>query len=206
MINEDELEQIVNDTISLLEISGKNNIVSFKQKYLERIDVIDDQGGKLGILPRGLVHRLGLRHTVVYAAIYNVEGLLLVQTRGSGRIDIAVGGHVQAGEEDVTKALIREAKEELGLDLRVSSLTSLAIYNRDAPISKNKPLERNRERRYIYKYIMTREEENSLSAMFKIRESRKEVTGFNWYTLNVLKQMIKKGEAADGLIYTVPFL
>lgn len=82
---------------------------------------------------RGDVHRDGDWHRALHVWIYRIgedgEPYALFQRRSltkdtwPGRLDVAVGGHIRAGEtlEDTA----REAEEEIGLDLRLSDLTRI---------------------------------------------------------------------------------
>src|SRR5689334_13899980 len=100
MLNSIILQQIIDDTAALTGVTGQES-ASFQRKYLEPIDVIDSDGNQVGTAPRGLAHRLGLWHVVVYCLISNSQGdRFLVQVRQEQRLDISVGGHVSAGETD----------------------------------------------------------------------------------------------------------
>ena len=56
-------------------------------------------------------------HPTVGALIFNPEGkLLLVRTHKFHNKYVVPGGHIEVGEK-MTSALIREAKEETGLDV-----------------------------------------------------------------------------------------
>ena len=67
-------------------------------------------------------HKEGLWHRAVYAFIIDTRGNVLLQKRSANKKlwpnlwDITVGGHVDSGEFG-RQALIREAKEELGLEI-----------------------------------------------------------------------------------------
>ena len=108
MVEKVLVDQVVNDTVEILGITDVGEQEAFRRKYFEPIDVIDDEGKVIGATCRGLAHRLGLRHAVVYAAVYRSDGRLLLQVRGSGRFDIGVGGHVAAGGGGFGSALSRE--------------------------------------------------------------------------------------------------
>lgn len=90
----------------------------------ERFPVVDEEGRVIGEASRGECHGGSmLLHPVVHLHVFDPEGRLYLQRRPDwkdiqpGRWDTAVGGHVDLGE-DIRDALMREAREELGLDAR----------------------------------------------------------------------------------------
>jgi isopentenyl-diphosphate delta-isomerase type 1 len=87
----------------------------------ELIEIVNDRGDILGVVPRSEVHgNPSLMHRVVHVLVFNGKGQLLLQKRSMdkdvapGRWDTSVGGHVDPGEtlEDAAK---RELLEELGV-------------------------------------------------------------------------------------------
>lgn len=90
----------------------------------EMIDVLDEYTGeKTGeVISKNEAHRTGIWHGSIHVLIINNDKTkTLLQKRCSEKKlypntwDIAVGGHITAGEDDVTSAK-RELEEELGLD------------------------------------------------------------------------------------------
>ena len=89
----------------------------------EKFDVLNEYGEFTGnIETRDECHKKGLWHRAVYAFIVDNEKNILLQKRSSNKKlwpnmwDVTVGGHVNSGEFG-RQALIRESKEELGIDI-----------------------------------------------------------------------------------------
>jgi len=98
----------------------------------EHFDVCDPDGNPTGeSLPRSVVHRRGLWHRSAHLWLTDGRRLLLQRRHPGketdpGRWDIAVAGHLSAGQTPL-EALVREAFEELGLTLDPASLTLLGV-------------------------------------------------------------------------------
>ncbi len=89
----------------------------------ENFDVLNEQGEFTGeIATREECHKKGLWHRAVYAFIIDNDKNVLLQKRSANKKlwpnmwDVTVGGHVMAGEFG-RQALIREVKEELGINI-----------------------------------------------------------------------------------------
>lgn len=87
----------------------------------EMLPLVEENGLVIGQAPRGYCHGGSKAlHPVVHLHLINRFGQLYVQKRSlskdlyPGRWDTAVGGHVSYGEL-ILEALLREAREELGL-------------------------------------------------------------------------------------------
>lgn len=97
----------------------------------ELLDIFDQNLEQIGIAPREEAHRTGLLHQVVHGWIVSVQDetiWLYFQQRSyrkkdfPGLYDLAVGGHVDAGE-DCSDAILREMREEIGLEISLEQLT-----------------------------------------------------------------------------------
>ncbi len=97
----------------------------------EHFDVCTPGGIPTGrSVHRSQAHREGLWHRSSHLWLVNSRGQILLQRRhpaketDPGRWDIAVAGHLSAGQTPLD-ALVREAREELGLVLEPAQLTFL---------------------------------------------------------------------------------
>lgn len=98
---------------------------------MEYFDILDEKGMYVGkVETRENVHKTGLWHKAVVVFIINSKEQVLLQKRSNTKKlwpnmwDITAGGHVLAGEFGF-EAIIREAKEELGIDLEKNEMTFL---------------------------------------------------------------------------------
>jgi isopentenyldiphosphate isomerase len=87
----------------------------------EPVEIIDDHGDVVGVVPRAVMRRDNLRHRAVYVAICAGDGRLLVHRRNGTKDvwpdywDVAVGGVLAPGESWEEGAR-RELAEEMGID------------------------------------------------------------------------------------------
>ena len=101
----------------------KNKLMNRKYKNEEWFPVVNEEGKVTGTAPRSVCHdgKSFLLHPVVHLHIFNSSGKLYLQKRSMkkdtqpGKWDTSVGGHISPGES-VAEALIRETREELGLN------------------------------------------------------------------------------------------
>lgn len=100
----------------------------------EWVDVLDENGRRTGqSVPKADAHRLGLFHPTVHIWFYTNDAQILFQKRSMlkktfpGLWDVSVAGHISAGEE-VRYSAIREAREELGIKLKVTELKKIGIH------------------------------------------------------------------------------
>lgn len=90
---------------------------------MEYFDVLDKNGNLIGQRKlRTEVHKDGDWHRAAHIWVINSKGELLIQKRTitkdsfPGLWDVSSGGHILAGES-IREAMMREAGEELGLNL-----------------------------------------------------------------------------------------
>jgi isopentenyl-diphosphate Delta-isomerase len=97
----------------------------------EYFDVLNENGEFTGIVEsREKCHKEGLWHRANYCFIFNDKGEVLLQKRSANKKlwpnlwDVTAGGHVLAGEFGIT-ALIREIKEEIGIEIEEKDINYL---------------------------------------------------------------------------------
>ena len=88
----------------------------------ECFDVVNERDEVVERQPRSVVHRLGLNHRATHALVFNSRGEVFFQKRSMkkdrqpGVWDSSASGHVDSGE-DYDSCVVRELREEIGLDL-----------------------------------------------------------------------------------------
>ena len=88
----------------------------------EIFDIVDENDEIIGQRPRSEVHQLGLLHRAIHLLVYNSKGELFLQKRSKQKDcfpntwDSSASGHLDSGE-NYDDCIIREPKEELGLEL-----------------------------------------------------------------------------------------
>ena len=100
---------------------------------MELLDVLDEEGNLTGNKEdKDIIHEKGLWHREVCALIRNRKGEYLIQKRAATKKQAPnkwgmTAGHVDAGE-DFEEAMIREIREELGIEVALEELTPLAKF------------------------------------------------------------------------------
>ena len=97
----------------------------------EKFDVLNELGEFTGkVATREECHKEGLWHRAVYGFIIDENQNILLQKRSANKKlwpnmwDVTAGGHVDSGEFG-RQALIREVKEELGIDINDNDIKYL---------------------------------------------------------------------------------
>jgi isopentenyldiphosphate isomerase len=100
----------------------------------EWLPLVDANGTRFGKARRCEAHgNPALLHPVVHCLVQNSAGALLLQLRGAhkdvqpGRWDTSVGGHVGL-DESIEAAVLREIREEIGLEVEATDLRFLYRY------------------------------------------------------------------------------
>lgn len=93
----------------------------------EIIDEYNYRGEKIGVVDKDIAHKKGLWHKSVHVWIINNKNEILLQYRCAEKKlypntwDCSFAGHIGAGESSI-EAVLREGKEELGIDVNLEKL------------------------------------------------------------------------------------
>ncbi len=100
----------------------------------ELVDIVNENNELTGEQrPKSEAHRLGLWHRAVHVWLYNQKNEILLQLRAKEKKifpdvwDVAVAGHISAGEDPITTVL-RETEEEIGLTIDPKQLSFFKIF------------------------------------------------------------------------------
>lgn len=153
----------------------------------EYFEVVDEKGMPTGILKqRDAVHREGDWHLAVSILIFDKEGNLLLQKRAPhvaepNRWEASASGHIAPGETP-HEAIVRELKEEIGLELDGTDLILIGEENQFIKVGRNDVEEdgfvgdiyfhysdnpsNNAERLTLFMYVVSDEEKKVLLSKF----------------------------------------
>ncbi len=98
----------------------------------ELIDLLDEHGNKIGkTVMKSEAHQKCLWHSVIQLWIFTSKGDVILQIRANnvdfgGTLEISSSGHVGFGESP-EGAAVREAKEEVGLNLNRKLLKKVGV-------------------------------------------------------------------------------
>jgi isopentenyl-diphosphate Delta-isomerase len=179
----------------------------FEVWFIEESSIDQERPERRTLCPaRWLCHLVGFRHLSVHLFL-KVDGddeHLLVQVRGTekaespGAFDLPVAGHV-AAEQKERVALLREAKEELGLEADdLLKLTALGGYEYKEPGSGS--WMRNIEFRWLFEAAL------SPGTFSRLRPARDEVAAIALFSLSEVESMIATfpERVASGLRSSFP--
>ena len=158
----------------------------------EKFDILNERGEFTGkVATREECHRDGLWHRAVYGFVIDRNSNVLLQKRSSNKKlwpnkwDVTVGGHVDSGEFGMD-TIIRECKEELGIDVQQSEIrylvSSTSVYEKDGYANKH----------YDECYLIMKDIDIS-----KLKLQKDEVSDVKYFSKNELIERINNNY--DGL-------
>ena len=117
-----------------------------KKRTMEYIDIFDKNNNPTGkVKEKQQAHDDGNFHRTAHIWIINDKNKLLLQKRSASKKshpncqDISVAGHIRAGES-VLEGVIRELKEELGVEVEERELQYIATVKSTKNPKNKKPM------------------------------------------------------------------
>ncbi|WP_304611816.1 NUDIX hydrolase [Paramuribaculum intestinale] len=149
----------------------------------ELFPVVDENGDVIGSATRGECHSGSMKlHPVVHLHVIDRDGRILLQRRSPdkdiqpGRWDTAVGGHVDYGES-VRDALMRESREELGIDASAAVEVTHYVFQSQ------------REREYVNTFFLRVDADD-----FKACPDPVEISEIRFWTVDEIRGSLGLGE------------
>lgn len=101
----------------------------------ELIDIVDREGNYTGQSElKSVIHQKGYYHHTAHIWLYTKNGEILLSQRSAKKTicplmwDVSVAGHIDAGET-IKKGAIREAWEEIGLEILEEDLKKIGVFD-----------------------------------------------------------------------------
>ena len=149
---------------------------------MEFLDVYDSLGNKTGrVVERGMEDEAfsddeHIAVAIIYIENNNGEFLIQKTSKEKGGHYSSVGGHIRHGE-DALSAVVREVKEELGVDISNDNIISLGHICVDFPV------------RFMF-YLKKNIDDISLQ--------KDEVEGVSYKSVDEIKDLLDKGLMHEG--------
>lgn len=152
----------------------------------EFFEILDEKGNYTGkIETRAKCHKEGLWHKAVVVCIINSKEQVLLQKRSPNKRvwpnmwDATAGGHVLAGEFGF-QAIIRETREELGIELNKNEMTFLGS-------SISRQVKGDVINNHFNEYYIVRKDLDET----KLKLQKEEVSEVKWIDKNEIIERIK---------------
>lgn len=159
---------------------------------MEYFDILDENGNLTGEKKlRNLVHKNGDWRKSVHVWIVNSDNQVLMQKRSPTKEshpdmwDISFAGHITAGDTSI-ETVIKEGKEELGIDVVQSKIQFLFTYKKQSVLNNGTFI--NNEFNDVYLLKMNVD-------LSKIRLQEEEVSDIKWFSIDEIKAILKEKRA-----------
>jgi isopentenyldiphosphate isomerase len=160
----------------------------------EPVDILDERGNKTGqTLLKSQAHKQGLWHPVIHLWICNSKGEALMQKRAPQKLiwpnlwDVAVGGHVAAGESPEATA-VKETSEELGIKVEPQNLQFIGQSKYEHAMDAGWI-----NRIFIWSYLIKLD-----IGLSELTLEKREVSDARWFELNELEKALSNPTEAKN--------
>lgn len=163
----------------------------------EVIDILDENTGKRTgqTISKNIAHANGTWHGAIHILIINKDKTkALFQKRCPGKTiypntwDIAVGGHISAGE-DASLSAKRELKEELGLDIENYSIEELP------PVKESLKYNDLNSNEFVTTYIIYADID-----LNELTLQKEEVSDVKWLTKKEINELVNTSQTIPHVI------
>lgn len=144
---------------------------------MELLDLYDKTLKRTGkTIERGQHVPYGFMIPIVAVLVYNDQGQYLIQKVApvKGNYYASTAGHVQSGETDFTKAMLREMEEEIGLKVNREELRLVKI------------------KRYEYKFTFLYLLQSNVKVE-DLRLQQEEVDSISWMSIDEIEDLCRQG-------------
>jgi isopentenyl-diphosphate delta-isomerase type 1 len=159
-----------------------------KYKNHEWFDILDENGNITGSAPREICHNGSkLLHPVVHIHIINSKNKLLLQKRAMdkdiqpGKWDTSIGGHIRSGES-LINAVIRESKEEQGIEINPKKLVKVSKYIFESDIEKE----------FVFSFLYRSDDE--------LNYQKSEIDEIKFFSKDEIKKLIDEGQTTPNFV------
>jgi len=157
----------------------------------ELIDILDQDGNYTQkVALKSKAHTHGWWHPTVHVWCYDQSGKILLQQRGKNKKtfplkwDVSVAGHIGAGET-VEQGAVREAKEEIGIEISGGKLEKIGVFKSE---EKHSDILFDREFNHTFLY--------QLFENIPLIKQESEVEALKWVTLDEFKNWIANKQSS----------
>ena len=164
----------------------------------EMVDQLNNLGEKIGVVDKDIAHKKGFWHRSIHVWLVNNDNKILFQHRCAEKKlfpntwDCSFAGHISAGETPI-QAVLREGKEEIGIDVDLDKLDFL-FTNRE--MIKYKDINSNE---FVDVYLLKQNFE-----LDEMQFQKEEVSGAKYVSISDFYDMINKNEVLpDKVEYSI---
>ena len=167
---------------------------------MELLDIVDENNNLTGeFVDREIVHSEGLLHREVGVIVLNENNEILLEKRASTKKQspnkwALCAGHIEAGDVP-ENAILREIKEEIGIDITKKELQFLDVFRRDKKFNNG---QHNNTYIYIYIYKTNKKVEDYTIQVEELSEVK-------YFSIDLIEKALEE-KNSDYAFYDEPYI